>query len=375
VSIGLSRPVAGSLPRTLVLLLGTASAVVVLGGIHAARGILGPTFLALVLTIVVHPVHSWLRDRVPGWLATTVCVVLVYGIVLGLSISILVAIARFGALIPQYADDADNLVANATSWLNDVGVDPDAVHRIISSFDLSQLASVVGSILSAVAGMASDLVFLLMLCVFLAVDGSGFPLRLREATMNRPTLFEAIDGFAHGTRQYLLVSTVFGLIVAVLDTIALYLLDVPAPLLWGLLAFLTNYIPNIGFIIGLIPPALLALLDAGPGKMLAVIAVYSGLNLVIQSGIQPKVVGDAVGLSTTLTFLSLVFWAWIIGPVGAIMAVPLSLLARALLIDADPSSHWLTPVISNRPLQVDQVDQFDQVDRPEQPEQPGRSGT
>src|SRR4029079_11302384 len=155
-------------------------------------------------------------------------------------------------------------------------------------------------------------------------------------------------GFASGTRRYLVVSTIFGLIVAVLDTIALALLDIPAPWVWGVLAFLTNYIPNIGFVIGLVPPAILALLEDGFGKMVVVIVVYSVLNLVIQSGIQPKVVGDAVGLSTTLTFVSLVFWSFIIGPIGAIMAVPLALLVPALLIDADPSTRWLVPLIANR---------------------------
>ncbi|MDH2416003.1 AI-2E family transporter [Nocardioides sp. CER19] len=347
-SVARSTLRSGGLPRILTVLLGTAAAVVTVGGIHAARGILGPTFLALVLTIVVHPVRQRLARRLPDWLATTICVALVYLIIVGLALSIVVAIARFGALIPTYADDADELVNNVTSRLHDLGVDADAVHKIGSSFDLSQLADLVAGVLSGIAGLASSLFFLLTLCLFVTLDGGAFPDRLREAAATRPRLVEALSGFAVGTRRYLLVSTVFGAIVAVLDTIALYLLGVPLPLLWGLLAFLTNYIPNIGFVIGLVPPAVLALLDSGAGLMLAVIAVYCVLNLIIQSGIQPKVVGDSVGLSTTLTFLSLVFWSWIIGPVGAILAVPLSLLVRALLVDADPAIRWLTPVIANR---------------------------
>ncbi len=121
----------------------------------------------------------------------------------------------------------------------------------------------------------------------------------------------------------------------------------PLPLLWGLLAFITNYIPNIGFIIGLIPVAVLGLLEGGWGLMLGVIAVYCLVNVVIQSVIQPKVVGDAVGLSATLTFLSLVFWAWVLGAVGALLAVPLSLLVKSLLVDIDPSSSWLKPLIGD----------------------------
>ena len=118
-------------------------------------------------------------------------------------------------------------------------------------------------------------------------------------------------------------------------------------MLWGLLAFVTNYIPNVGFLIGLVPPALLALLEGGPELMISVIVAYSVINFVIQSVIQPKVVGDKVGLSTTLTFLSLVFWAWVLGPLGALLAVPLSLCAKALLIDVDPSTRWLNPLIGD----------------------------
>ena len=142
------------------------------------------------------------------------------------------------------------------------------------------------------------------------------------------------------------VSTVFGLIVAIFDVGVLYVLDIPLPWLWGLLALITNYIPNVGFFIGVIPPALLGLLDQGWETLLWVILSYSVINFIIQSIIQPKIVGDAVGLSTTLTFLSLVFWAWILGPLGAVLAIPLSLLVKALLLDADPSTRWISGLIS-----------------------------
>jgi predicted PurR-regulated permease PerM len=184
----------------------------------------------------------------------------------------------------------------------------------------------------------------------MTIDGSQFPRHLTAAREARPTLVGAMETFAHATRSYLVVSTVFGLIVAVLDTLALALIGVPAPGVWGLLAFLTNYIPNIGFVIGLVPPAILGLLEGGPGMMLAVIAVYCALNIVIQSVIQPQVVGDAVGLSTTLTFISLVFWAWVLGPLGAVLAIPLSLLVRAILVDADPESRWVLPLVANSDL-------------------------
>jgi AI-2 transport protein TqsA len=184
------------------------------------------------------------------------------------------------------------------------------------------------------------------LLFFLIIDSSSFPRRLAAAAAQRPHLVEALTGFAGATRQYVVVSTVFGLIVALVDVAALYWLDVPLPWLWGLLSFITNYIPNVGFVLGLLPPALLALLQGGIRQAVLVVVAYSVINFLIQSLIQPKFVGDAVGLSITLTFLSLVFWTFVIGPLGALLAVPLSLFAKALLVDADPESRWLNPLIA-----------------------------
>ncbi len=162
-------------------------------------------------------------------------------------------------------------------------------------------------------------------------------------------MVDALISFASGTRRYLGVSAVFGLIVAVIDAALLYALGVPGAFVWGVLAFVTNFIPNIGFIIGIIPPALIGLLEGGPSMMLAVIVLYCLVNLVIQSFIQPRYVGEAVGLSTSLTFLSLVFWTWVLGPVGALLAVPMSLLFRAILVEADPDGRWRLPLISGDP--------------------------
>jgi predicted PurR-regulated permease PerM len=351
-----SVPARTTWSRGSVVLLSGAAAVVVLAGVHAARDILGPVFLALVMTIIVHPLRIHLRRWLPEWLVSTICVIVVFVVVAGLVVMTVLAVARFGTMLGSYQDEFRDLVDDAVGWLNQAGISSDQIEGLASSFDLGKLSGVVTAALNDLASALSSLVFLLAVCLFMAIDASRFPERLVVAGTGRSQLVLALDGFARGTRRYLVVSTVFGLIVAVLDTIALALLDIPAPWVWGVLAFLTNYIPNIGFVIGLVPPAILALLEDGFGKMVLVIVIYSVLNLVIQSGIQPKVVGDAVGLSTTLTFVSLVFWAFIIGPIGAIMAVPLSLLVRALLVDADPASTWLVPLIANRDAEAATLD-------------------
>jgi AI-2 transport protein TqsA len=184
---------------------------------------------------------------------------------------------------------------------------------------------------------------------FMALDAVGFSSRLARVRRQRAEVVGALDSFVHGTRRYLLVSTVFGLIVAAIDTAFLWLIGVPLPLLWGLLAFITNYIPNVGFLIGVIPPALLALLEGGPQLMVTVIVAYSVINFIIQSVIQPKVMADAVSLSLTLTFLSLVFWSFVIGPIGAILAIPMTLLTKALLLDVDPNTRWMSSLLEGGP--------------------------
>jgi len=124
-------------------------------------------------------------------------------------------------------------------------------------------------------------------------------------------------------------------------------MGVPGAFVWGVLAFITNFIPNIGFIIGLVPPALLALLEGGVWKMVAVIVVYCAINFVIQSVIQPKFQADALNLGVSLTFLSLVFWTFVLGPLGALLALPMTMFVRAVLVDADPDVQWVAPLISN----------------------------
>jgi predicted PurR-regulated permease PerM len=272
-----------------------------------------------------------------------------YAVVIGLGAAVIYSIAKFATLIPQYADDFNDMVKSATAKLKNLGINQSTIDSVEKSFDPAKLLGVITDTLQSLASLASGLTVIVLLLLFLAMDAGNFPQKLSSSREGRPAAVEALHSFAHGTRQYLIVSTVFGFIVAVLDSAFLAFTPVPDPFLWGLLAFITNYIPNVGFIIGLVPPAALGLLIGGPGLMLLIILVYIVLNFIIQSVIQPKFVGDAVGLSVSLTFLSLVFWVFVLGPAGAFLAVPLSLLAKALLVDVDSDSGWLRPLLSSGP--------------------------
>jgi predicted PurR-regulated permease PerM len=353
---GTRRPAAGAgndtigLPRGLIVLLGLAGAVVAVAGLRIFAEILAPVLLALMLTVTASPLGTWLiRLGTPAWLAAVALVVTVYLVLVALGTAVAVSIARLVALMPEYQSQLAELRADASRALGGLGLDTQRAGELTSPIDSGALTDLIQGLLGGLLATASSAFFLLAVLLFLCLDAVSFPARLSRAAVQRPEVVGALRSFAGGTRRYLLVSTIFGLVVAVVDASILWALGIPLPLLWGLLSFITNYIPNIGFVVGLVPPALLGLLEGGVPLMTTVIGLYCAVNFVIQSVIQPKVVGDAVGLSATASFLSLVFWTWVLGPLGALLAIPLSLLTKGLLVDIDPRTRWIDSLISAGP--------------------------
>ncbi len=337
-------------PFALTLLFGAAALTIVLAGMHSARDIITPVFLALVITITVHPIRRALeRTRIPEWLASVIMLVAAYLLIVVLTLALAVSMAQLATLIPKYSAEMSKRVAEAGDALSSLGVDEKQIETMVKSIDPGDLVGVVTELLSGTLGVLSNLLFIFTVLLFMAFDTNGTRRSLATLGERYPAPLAALRHFAQGTLSYMGVSAVFGFIVAVIDGVMLYLLDVPGAFAWAVLAFVTNFIPNIGFVIGLIPPALIALLADGPGLMVTVIVLYCVINFVIQSIIQPRIVGDTVGLSPTLTFLSLIFWTWILGPLAALLAVPFSLLMRALLVESDPgAAAWALPLLSGK---------------------------
>lgn len=340
----------GSQTRTTQLLLSTACVVIVVAGLRSTSALLGPLMLALILSILFHPLRTVLERRFPAWAASVAVLVAAYGLILVLTLALVLSVGQLTALIPTYAAELDALVAGLGDRLVRLGLAVPESANGVPSLDVSRVLDTVTLFLSGLLSVLSDLVFVVTLLVFLAFDSAHASTLATQAREHRPHLVDALGTFARGTRKYLGVSAAFGLIVAVFDAVLLWALGVPGAFVWGVLAFVTNFVPNIGFVIGVVPPALVGLLVGGPALMLWVIVLYSVANVVIQSIIQPRYVGNAVGLSTTLTFLSLVFWTWVLGPLGALLAVPMTLLVRAMLVDADPDGRWRLPLISGQPI-------------------------
>jgi len=334
-------------------MLGLAATVVAVAGLKAVGDIIAPTFLALTLVITIHPLQKWLvAHRIPKWIAAATCLLILYVVVLGLMASLTLSIAQLAIQMPRYQDKFLNLYNDTLYWLATLGLDQAQITKLTQAIDPGSLIGAARGLVDQVLGATSAMVFLITVMFFLAVDAMDIPRRLKLTAKLQPNFAMALDDFADGVRRYWLVSAIFGLIVAILDVVGLYFIGVPLALLWGLVSFITNFIPNIGFVLGLIPPALLALLEGGPGKMLAVIVLYSVLNVVIQVIIQPKFTGDAVGVTPAISFLSLAFWAFVLGPLGALLALPMTLFVKTMLVDGDPRAQWVNAFLSSNPREA-----------------------
>jgi AI-2 transport protein TqsA len=338
--------VPSGVPRALVILLGTAAMVITVAGIKTVAWLVAPILLALVIVIVISPAHRRLR-RVgfPGWAATLVLVLLVYGTLITFAVVMFVSVTQLAAILPRYTDRVGGIVSDVAGVLTRVGVAPGEVRDALSGLDLGRVLPYVGAIVRDLTGLTTSLVFLLALLLFLSIETTVVDTRLTEIAADRPHVTTALHSFTRRTRRYLVVTTVFGLAIAVLNSVALAFLGIPLAILWGLLSFVTNYIPNVGFIIAVLPPAALGLLSGGWSRLLAVVLIYWAINFVVQSVVQPMYVGDSVGLSPVVTFLALVFWAWVLGPLGALLAIPATLLVVALLVDVDPRARWASALL------------------------------
>lgn len=337
----------GWLPTGAAFLAVVALLVLALDGLRQIGSLVAPVFLALTLVLTIDPLRRWaVRKGAPVWAATVGALGLLYGVLFLIVIGIGIALTQLVEVLPEYSAEFQDLSDRALEVPETLGVQIGSVQDVVSTLDPASVLPVLNWLISGLGSVSTMLVFLMLSIAFLTLDLTNGRRRLAYIREHRPHLAEALHDFAQRIGRYWAVSTIFGLIQGTLNGVLLSVLDVPLPLVWGLLAFLTSYIPNIGFVIGLLPPVVLGLLDDGVGTMVAVLAGYAVINFVVKTLIMPKFAGEAVGLNVTTTFVSLVFWAVVIGPLGALLAVPLTLFTKAILIDSHPDSRWLGTFLS-----------------------------
>jgi AI-2 transport protein TqsA len=335
----------GTLTRLLVTL---AAAVLVLAGLRAAASVIGPVAIALLITIAWSPASQWLQQR--GWHPILASLT---GIVVGVTVVALLVVLIYSSLL--------QLESELPAYQERIGTLRDSVSDLLArlpfNVDTSQLASaealqpeaIVGYVVGFIGGLTStagNLAILLLIMVFMMIEAVRYPQKLRTAFRASEASASRLDGFVTSMRSYVVINTIFGLIAAVANTLLLLALGVDLAILWGVLSFLLSFLPNIGVVLSVAPPALLALLQFGVGRALLVVAGFFVINLVVDNVIKPRYVGESLDLSPAVVVVSLVFWGWLLGPIGALLAVPFSIAAR-LLFDSHEESRWIGHLMSD----------------------------
>jgi predicted PurR-regulated permease PerM len=312
------------------ILLILASFIVVVAGMKAASSILVPFFLAVFISVICTPPLFWLqRKGVPKVLALVFILVAIMAVGLLLGALVSSSINSFLSSLHNYQGRLSANIAPVTDWLREKGFDiPEGVSGTFSPEKVMLLA---GTLLSGLSSVLTNAFLILLTVVFILLEAADLPKKLRAALRNPAKSLATIEKFSRSANRYVVIKTLISAITGFAISLWLLILGVDYPVLWGTLTFLLNYVPNIGSIIAAIPPALLALVQFGVGSALLTVLGFLVVNNVLGNLIEPKLMGKGLGLSTLVVFISLVFWGWVLGPIGMILSVPLTSLVKIAL--------------------------------------------
>jgi len=354
-------------------LVNLACVVVVVAGMKAAQSILIPFMVSVFLAILGLPPLVWLqRKRVPTSLAVIIVILVMVGFLalvgtlVGNSIdSFVSAVPRYQAKLSAYAENLDPSIQRFFGREEVVLMADDVTTAVLSSktqgpatgastsfnvFDYLNAGAVmqlVGGTLKGLAGVLSNTLLVILTMVFILLEAAGFAPKIRAALGRPEADLSRFSRVTWEVQRYLAIKTLTSLVTGVLVGVWCAVLQVDFPLLWGLVAFLLNFVPTLGSIIAAIPPVLLALVQAGRiGPALMVAVGYVIVNIVIGNIIEPNMMGRQLGLSTLVVFLSLVFWGWVWGPVGMLLSVPLTMILKILLENTE-EFRWVAILLGS----------------------------
>ena len=249
----------------------------------------------------------------------------------------------FSRALPGYQLRLKAEAASLIEWLHGVGFDYASV-QLLDYFDPSMAMQLVANTLSGFGNALTNGFLILLTVVFILFEASSFPSKLRHISENPDATFSRFGQFTDNLKQYMAIKAAASLLTGILIGTLMWLIGLDFPLLWGTLAFLLNFVPNIGSIIAAVPAVLLALIQLGGSAALFTTVAFVGVNMLVGNAIEPRFMGRGLGLSTLVVFLSLVFWGWILGPVGMLLSVPLTITSK-IAFESHPQTQWIAVLL------------------------------
>lgn len=338
-------------PRFASILIVLGALVVVLAGMRAASGIIAPFLVSVFIATLTSPAVFWLhRRRVPKILAVLlvigsifVCLTLVGGIAVG-------SLEEFNQNLPSYQEQLEEqllgLTSNAAGVLENLGISTGSTD-ILSAMDLGSAAGMARSTLLQLGNVLTKSLLAFLMTLFVLFEAFRMPEKLDRAFGGRTEkTWSDFRTFASSLQKYLAVKTLASLTTGLLVGLWVWVLGVDYPVFWGLLAFLFNYVPNIGSFVAAVPAVLMAIVQYGGATGLLVAVGYFVINITVGGMIEPSFMGDSVGLSPLVVFISLVFWGWVLGGVGMLLSTPLTISVK-IALENYPDTRWIATLVGS----------------------------
>ncbi len=308
-----------------------AAFVVIIAGMRAASALVVPFLLSAFLAVISASPLFWLqRKGVPTWFSLALVITVISAIAVSAAIVLGTSVASFTQDIPEMQAGLqvkmDEMLVVLEGWGLDVP--EDALGRY---FNPGVAMSMVGNVFSALSGVLSNAFLILLTVVFILLESSGFVSKIQDLSDDPEAAMRQVDAITDNIKRYVGIKTATSAATGILIAIWLSIIGVKYALLWGMLAFLLNYVPNIGSIIAAIPAILFSLVQAGGVTALLTAAGFLVVNMVIGNVIEVRFMGKGLGLSTLVVFVSLLFWGWVLGPVGMLLAAPLTMAIKIAL--------------------------------------------
>lgn len=317
-----------------------AAGVVVVAGLKASAAIMAPLLLAIFLAILINPLLEWFRAKgVPSWLSFIILffsVLLIGLFVIGF---MYLSLSQLQTKIPTYKKNLAGITKSAEDALAARGIDLSGP-AATSALDPQTIARASAGILGVLLSELSASLLVLLLLIFLLSEAPGFPKKAREALGAKSPIVDQMDTFGQNVRGYMKVRTISNLFVGITFTILLLVLGVDSAFLWGFLAFFLSYIPTIGLVLASVPAITLALLEQGLTIAVVVTIGVLILNTISDNYISPRLSAEELELSPFAVFFSFVFWAWVLGPIGAVLSVILTVGIRIVFSAFDETRSY-----------------------------------
>ncbi len=332
------------------LLLALAGVVVIIYGMRYAASILNPILLALFLVMGISPFIHWLRRKgLPPW-ATLAVVLVLFVVILLLFLAIAAgSLTQLDDKLPVYKENLSEMTADIQAWFADQGIDISGLTS--GTADPDNAIEFSGTLIKGAINALTNIGLMIFIVLFMIGEVFSFPRKLTDKVKLSPNFRRSLDNFGETTRGYLFTKAWLAAIMTVIVAIIYYVFGTDFALLWALLFFVMSFVPNIGFILAVIPPFMVTLLESGFWTAVVVLLLTIIFNTIVDSLMGPHFMSRSVGLSALMCFLSLIIWGWVLGGVGALISVPMTLMVKLLFFDSYDSTRPISEFMAKSPLE------------------------